>query len=203
MHPVGILLAAGRGRRFDPEGRRNKLLQRLPAGDPVVVASARHLLAVLPRVIAVVPAADGGVAAALRALGCEVTVCEQAATGMAASLVHAIRQSLPDADAWLVALGDMPYVAPDLAVLSKRLEDQQRSRDPQLQVVTNKSIDLKGHTLQQLDSIISAKGQTAYSSVVLGKVDNKLLTIQITLPADDQQKAQTAAENIINTLVIQ
>ena len=74
---------------------------------------------------------------------------------------------------------------------------------PQLQVVTNKSIELKGHTLQQLDSIISAKGQTAYSSVVLGKVDNKLLTLQITLPAEDQQKAQTAAENIINTIVIQ
>ncbi|MFQ1035648.1 DcrB family lipoprotein [Citrobacter koseri] len=91
----------------------------------------------------------------------------------------------------------------DLAVLAKRLEDQQRSRDPQLQVVTNKSIELKGHTLQQLDSIISAKGQTAYSSVLLGKVDNQLLTLQITLPADDQQKAQTAAENIINTLVIQ
>ena len=69
-------------------------------------------------------------------------------------------------------------------------------------MVTNKSVELKGHTLQQLDSIISAKGQTAYSSVVLGKVDNKLLTMQITLPADNQQKAQTAAENIINTLVI-
>ena len=91
----------------------------------------------------------------------------------------------------------------DLGVLAKRLEDQPRSRDPQLQVVTNKAIELKDHKLQQLDSIISAKGQTAYSSVVLGKVDNKLLTLQITLPADDQQKAQTAAENIINTLVIQ
>ena len=87
-----------------------------------------------------------------------------------------------------------------LDVLAKRLEDQQRSRDPQLQVVTNKSIEVKGHTLQQLDSIISAKGQTAYSSVVLGKVDNKLLTLQITLPADNQQQAQATAENIINTL---
>ena len=101
----------------------------------------------------------------------------------------------------IVIVGD--DTSEDLGVLAKRLEDQQRSRDPQLQVVTNKSVELKGHTLQQLDSIISAKGQTAYSSVVLGKVDNKLLTMQITLPADNQQKAQTAAENIINTLVIQ
>lgn len=89
-----------------------------------------------------------------------------------------------------------------LDVLAKRLEDQQRSRDPQLQVVTNKSIEVKGHALQQLDSIISAKGQTAYSSVVLGKMDNKLLTLQIALPADNQQQAQALAENIINTLAV-
>lgn len=111
-HPVGILLAAGRGRRFDPLGQRNKLLQVLPGGEPVVVASARKLLAVLPRVIAVVPPNDGGVAEALRALGAEVTVCPHADSGMAASLTHAIRHSLPQADAWLVALGDMPHVAP-------------------------------------------------------------------------------------------
>jgi molybdenum cofactor cytidylyltransferase len=109
---VGILMAAGRGRRFDPAGQRNKLLQKLPSGDPVVVASARKLLAVVARVVAVVPPDDGGVAALLAGLGCEVTVCADADSGMAASLVHAIRFSLPDADAWLVALGDMPHVAP-------------------------------------------------------------------------------------------
>jgi len=121
--PVGILMAAGRGRRFDPLGQRNKLLQALPGGDPVVVASARKLLAVLPSVIAVVPPDDGGVAAQLAALGCDVTVCPDADSGMAASLVHAIRHSLLNSrtaahfpahfpDAWLVALGDMPHVAP-------------------------------------------------------------------------------------------
>jgi len=71
-----------------------------------------------------------------------------------------------------------------------------------LQVVTNRSIELKGQTLQQLDSVISAKGQTAWSSVVLGKIDNHLVTLQVTLPADNQQQAQTAAENIINTIVV-
>jgi molybdenum cofactor cytidylyltransferase len=112
MNAVGILLAAGRGRRFDPKGKRNKLLQPLSTGDMVVVASARNLLAVLPRVIAVVPPQDGGVADALRALGCEVTLCQDADSGMAASLVQAVTRSLPQADSWLVALGDMPYVAP-------------------------------------------------------------------------------------------
>ena len=111
FNPVGILLAAGRGRRFDPLGQRNKLLQLLPDGEPVVLASARNLLAVLPRVIAVVPLDDGGVGERLRGLGVEVTVCPDADSGMAASLVHAIRHSLP-ADGWLVALGDMPFVAP-------------------------------------------------------------------------------------------
>lgn len=120
--PIGILLAGGRGRRFDPDGRRNKLLQCLPgagAGEAVVVASARKLLAVLPSVVAVVPPDDGGVAERLAAAGCTVTVCPEADSGMAASLTHAIRYSLQDErrgaphapDAWLVALGDMPFVA--------------------------------------------------------------------------------------------
>jgi molybdenum cofactor cytidylyltransferase len=112
---VGILMAAGRGRRFDPAGLRNKLLQPLPGGDPVVVASARKLLAVVPRVVAVVPPGDGGVAALLADLGCDVTVCPDADSGMAASLTHALRHTLAAGatpDAWLVALGDMPHVTP-------------------------------------------------------------------------------------------
>jgi molybdenum cofactor cytidylyltransferase len=110
---VGILLAAGRGRRFDPAGLRNKLLQPLVGDEPVVAASARKLLAAVSRVVAVVPLDDGGVAGRLAALGCDVTVCADADSGMAASLTHAIRHTLamvPAPQAWLVALGDMPYV---------------------------------------------------------------------------------------------
>jgi molybdenum cofactor cytidylyltransferase len=127
---TGILLAAGRGRRFDPLGRRNKLLQPLPGpgGDPVVAASARKLLSLLDTVVAVVPPDDGGLAALLSGLGCDVVVCPDADTGMAASLVHALRHSLghslPNAQpaAWLVALGDMPHVAPaTLAALADAL----------------------------------------------------------------------------------
>ena len=115
MTLTGILLAAGRGRRFDPAGIHNKLLQRLPGGELVVAASARTLLAVFPRVVAVVPPDDGGVGDVLRQLGCEVTVCPDADGGMGLSLAHAIRHSLNgqlNGQGWLVALGDMPFVAP-------------------------------------------------------------------------------------------
>ncbi len=88
----------------------------------------------------------------------------------------------------------------DLKVLADRMEEQQRKRDPQLQVVTNKSLTLNGLPAQQLDSVISANNQSSWSSVVLAKVDGKLLTLQITLPADNQQQAQNDAQTIINTL---
>lgn len=84
--------------------------------------------------------------------------------------------------------------------LAKRMIDQQRSRAPQLQVVTNKEITVNGQQLQQLDTVISANNQTVWSSLVMGKVDGKLLTLQISLPGDDQQSAQTEAGNILKTL---
>ncbi|WP_459177246.1 DcrB family lipoprotein [Ewingella americana] len=101
----------------------------------------------------------------------------------------------------IVILGD--NTAESLDVLTARLQDQQKTRDTNLQVVTNKSIQVNGQTLQQYDSVISSAGQKAYSSIVLGKVDNHLLTLQITLPADNQQQAQTDAEAIISTLKVQ
>lgn len=123
MTPVGILLAAGRGRRFDPTGAASKLLQVLPGGEPVVAASARVLLSAVDKVIAVVRPDDGGVGDCLRALGCDVTVCLEADSGMAASLVHAIRHAPPDAAGWLIALGDMPYVrGATVKVLCEALE---------------------------------------------------------------------------------
>jgi molybdenum cofactor cytidylyltransferase len=108
---TAILLAAGRGRRFSPEGQRNKLLARLDAGCNVVEASARNLRAATPDVLAVVRPDCAPVVNCLEAAGCRVTVCPDADRGMAASLVHALSQSM-DSDGWIVALGDMPGVQP-------------------------------------------------------------------------------------------
>jgi molybdenum cofactor cytidylyltransferase len=108
---TGILLAAGRGRRFDPSGERDKLMAALDDGTPVAVAAARNLLTVLPHVVAVVPAGCEARARSLEAAGCRVTVCAHADDGMAASLVHGLRASL-HAQGWVIALADMPWVEP-------------------------------------------------------------------------------------------
>ncbi|CFQ66230.1 dcrb protein [Yersinia frederiksenii] len=98
----------------------------------------------------------------------------------------------------IVILGD--NTDEGLDVLTERLAEQQRARDANLQVVTNKAIKVDGQPFQQLDSIITSGGDKAYSSVLMGKVDNHLITMQITLPAENQQQAQTEAESIISTL---
>ena len=108
---AGILLAAGKGKRFDPTGRQNKLLQLLPGGDTVVGAAARHLAAATGPVLVVIPPGGSQLAAHLQAAGYPTTECIDAASGMAASLVHAVRQCR-HAQGWIIALGDMPFVRP-------------------------------------------------------------------------------------------
>lgn len=108
---TAILLAAGSGSRFDPLGIRNKLLQPLHDGTAVAVTAAANLLAIMPRVLAVVRPDASQLRAELRAIGCEVTTCAEAVEGMGASLSHAVQHS-GDAAGWIVALADMPYIKP-------------------------------------------------------------------------------------------
>jgi len=108
---AGILLAAGKGKRFDPTGRQNKLLQLLPGGDTVVAAAARNLEDATDTVLVVIPPENPQLAAHLRSLGFQTSECSDAASGMAASLVHAVRQAR-HAQGWIIALGDMPFVRP-------------------------------------------------------------------------------------------
>jgi molybdenum cofactor cytidylyltransferase len=106
-----ILLAAGSGTRFDPLGLRNKLLQPLPDGCAVAVAAAASLLAIMPRVLAVVRPDADQLRAELQAIGCDVVSCIHADEGMGATLAHAVRHSM-HAAGWIVALADMPYLKP-------------------------------------------------------------------------------------------
>lgn len=70
---MGILLAAGHGRRFAAlSGGADKLLAPLPGGMAVAAASARALLAAVDAVVAVVRPDSRALAAVLqpKAAGC-------------------------------------------------------------------------------------------------------------------------------------
>lgn len=108
---VGILLAAGKGQRFDPTGTQNKLMQVLKGGDTLVAMAAKNMLAAMQTVLAVVPPASKEIAAHLEEIGCEVTECPSADQGMGESLVHALRNTR-DAAGWVIALADMPWILP-------------------------------------------------------------------------------------------
>ena len=104
---VGLLLAAGTASRFGSD----KLQHSLPHGVAIAVQAARHLKAVLPRVIAVVRAHSAELSRSLKSEHCEVVVCERADLGMGASLACGARAA-KGADGVMVALGDMPFVRP-------------------------------------------------------------------------------------------
>jgi len=129
---VGILLAGGRGARFDPSGQTNKLLAPLlhgaEPGVPIAWLAARQMRAALKRVIAVVRP-DGAQAQELARLledaGCEVLMSAAAQRGMGASLAAGVRASLGlapnfaaplaatgvanrSSPGWVIALADMP-----------------------------------------------------------------------------------------------
>ena len=109
MSIVGLLLAAGSATRFGSD----KLQHALPHGVSIAVQSARHLKSEVARVVAVVRPGSDELSKALKSEGCEIAVCENAAEGMGASLACAARvaaQLEPNADGYLIALADMPFL---------------------------------------------------------------------------------------------
>ena len=102
---VGILLAAGRGTRF---GSR-KLLHPLADGTPMVLAALHNLAPSVDQVVVVVRHDDSELIQVLSAKKATILPCPKADLGMGASLACGVSAS-PEADAWLIALADMPYV---------------------------------------------------------------------------------------------
>jgi molybdenum cofactor cytidylyltransferase len=116
---VGILLAAGESRRFGSP----KLLHPLPDGTPLGVRSAANLAAGVDRVIAVVPADAHVLSVPLSNAPVEICICPQSRDGMGASLACGVRAAA-DADGWIIALADMPFIAPStIASIAQALRD--------------------------------------------------------------------------------
>ena len=103
---VGVLLAAGSGRRFGS----NKLLANLDDNRKIAEISCANLLPAVDRLIAVVRPDEHALTACLAAAGAEIHAFPNADEGMGVSLAFGVRQAA-DADGWLIALADMPLVA--------------------------------------------------------------------------------------------
>ncbi len=104
---VGILLAAGAGRRFGGD----KLLSPLPSGDLLGVVAARNLVTAVPDALAVVRPGDRFLAEQFDSLGLQVVENPEANQGMGRSLATGVAAA-EDAAGWLIALGDMPWIQP-------------------------------------------------------------------------------------------
>ncbi|HXT03317.1 MAG TPA: nucleotidyltransferase family protein [Casimicrobiaceae bacterium] len=114
MRIVGILLAAGRGTRFGGDKLLAPLDEARSRGLPTKamgVVAAEHLVTALPEAIAVIRRGDMRLAQSLRDAGLRIVECERADDGMGASLACGVLAT-GDADAWVVALADMPWIAP-------------------------------------------------------------------------------------------
>jgi molybdenum cofactor cytidylyltransferase len=116
---VGVLLAAGQGSRFGS----NKLVHRLGDGTPLAVAALRNLAQSVDDVVAVVRPDDADLIDLLTAEGARIVPCFAAAHGMGASLACGVHAS-DQADGWLIALADMPYVPPAVV---RQLADRLRA----------------------------------------------------------------------------
>jgi molybdenum cofactor cytidylyltransferase len=184
---TGILLAAGLGTRFDASGRHNKLLATLPGGTPVVFQSARKLLAVSAEVIAVIRPGAEKLADVLNEAGCSVIFSTDAERGMGAALAAAVRAT-SEADGWLVALGDMPWIE------ASTYEAVARQLDQGSELVAPFYRGKRGHpvgfgmahreALAALDGDAGARGIFSTHTPFVIEVDDQHVLLDVDLPSD-------------------
>lgn len=106
---TGLLLAAGRSRRFGSP----KLVEPLD-GVPLAIHSARALRSAVDRAVAVIRSDDLALAAQLREAGFEIVCCPDGPGGQGTSLAFGVRMT-GGSTGWLVALADMPHIMPETA----------------------------------------------------------------------------------------
>lgn len=115
---VGVLLAAGRGTRFEGGYKLLEPVAGTAAADtepaPIVRHAARRLVeAPVDGAVAVLGHEEQRVRAALDGAGIETVVNPEYETGQASSVARGVEWARErDADAVLFALGDMPWVEP-------------------------------------------------------------------------------------------
>jgi molybdenum cofactor cytidylyltransferase len=184
---TGLLLAAGRGSRFDPTGQQNKLLAPLADGTPVARAAAHRLLLSVPRVVAVVRPGAEALAHVLNDAGCDVVFSEDAERGMGASLAAGVHAS-SEADGWIVALADMPWVAPEtIEAVARRLDDGGSIVVPVYRGRRGHPVGfaaMHGKALASLDGDVGARSLLASPALTTIEVDDEGILADVDSPGD-------------------
>ena len=186
----GILLAAGYSKRFGS----NKLLQALPAGSPqagtpIALAAARHFLDALPDSVAVVRPRAQKLAKILRDAGCNTVMCKNAGEGMGTSLAAGVRAT-PDANGWIVALADMPFVRPDtIRTVAKALQEGASIAAPSFQGKRGHPVGFARRFYEELSTLHGDDGARQFLKqhpdwVTLFEVDDPGVLRDIDKPSD-------------------
>lgn len=170
---VGILLAAGRGTRFGS----HKLLHLLPDGTPIVVAALRNLAQGADEVIAVVRPDDAALMQLLAREHARVLPCPTAELGIGASLACGVRAA-PNADAWLIAPADMPFIA---SATMSAVVQQLRTGTP---LVAPSYQDQRGHPVGFAAEFFPALSTLTGDSGAKSVIETHRLRLQL-IPCDD------------------
>ena len=187
---IGILLAAGFSRRF---GASNKLLQPLPDGNPIALASAKRLIEAIPFSIAVVRPENSALADLLQDAGLKVFFCSEQDTEMADSLSAAIKFSAAyseSSDGFVIALADMPYInSQTTSAIASKLSEGASIVVPTYQGERGHPVGFSAKFRTELESLHGDEGARSIlkrypEEVVFLECDDSGILADIDTPAD-------------------
>lgn len=178
----GLLLCGGAAARFGSD----KLLAVPPppagAAEPpesIVVMAARNLIAGAGNALAVVRPGARALRAVLEAEGCTVVESERCVNGIGESLAAGVAASR-DADGWIVALGDMPFVRPATVEAVRAQLEIGASIAAPLNPVTGERGHPVGFASTLRDELLALRGDHGARSVILRHHDEL-----VPVPVDD------------------
>ena len=187
---VGILLAGGYSRRFGTD----KLLALLPDSTPIAVAAARALrdgmtlaLGEGVQIVAVMRPEQNELANLLYGEGITVLASDAVRRGMGASLAAAVTATA-DAQGWLVALADMPFVKPKtVAAVARALTAENKIAAPAINGRRGHPVGFAashGAALATLDGDEGARRLLAENEVTLIACDDAGILRDVDTPGD-------------------
>jgi molybdenum cofactor cytidylyltransferase len=186
---VGLLLAAGRGNRFDHTGKVNKLLAPLD-GIPVVCHSAAHLAEAVTKRIAVIRTNERGLRKWLEEFGFLVVECPDAASGMGHSLSWGVAEALKafELQTLVVALGDMPFVkSSTISLLLEHAKSTQTIVAPRFNGKRGNPVVFNSQHFESLSRLSGDRGAAQFinkEEILLVDVDDPGIHRDIDSPED-------------------